>query len=233
MDERAPAPDWRQLAAQRLGRLKLAPEERREVIAEVAAHLDDCYRELCAAGSPDPEGYALARVPDWKALGRKIQASKEDPMNFPRRVFVPGLMALVLAQALMSTSHHLLVPLFGVPTAWQFKWSVPAYYVPWLLALPLAVALGSWLSRRAGGRPGQRFTAALFPAFFAPVAMVALVIRVTFFVPQDALETFNFFEWLLAWVLLPALACGIGAMPLLSGAAREAEQTPPTHPASA
>ena len=233
MAERAPAPDWRQLAAERLGRIQLVPEERREVIAEVAAHLEDCYRALCAAGRPDPEGYALARVPDWKALGRKIQASKEDPMNFPRRVFVPGLMALVLAQALMSTSHHLLVPLFGIPTAWQFKWSVPAYYVPWLLALPLAGALGAWLSRRAGGRPGQRFTAALFPAFFAPVALVALVIRVLFFVPQDAIGPFNFLEFLLAWVVLPALACTLGALPLLSGAAHQAESSPPTHPASA
>lgn len=233
MAERPPAPDWQQLVAERLGSIQLAPDERREVLTELAAHLEDCYRELCAAGSPDPEGYTLARVPDWKALGRKIRNSKEDPMNFPRRVFIPGLMALCLAQALMSTSHHLLVPLFGVPTAWQFRWAVPAYYVPWLLALPLAGALGAWLSRRAGGRPGQRLTAALFPAFFAPVAMVALAIRVTFFVPQDALETFNFFGWLLDWVLLPALACGLGALPLLSGAAHQAEQSPPTQTASA
>ncbi len=226
-------PDWEQIVSQRLGRLKLPPEERREVIAEVAAHLEDCYLGLCAAGSPDPGSYALAQVLDWKALGRKIQKSKEDPMNFPRRVLIPGLMALLLAQALMSTSHHLLVPLIGIPTAWQFKWSVPAYYVPWLLALPLAGALGAWLSRRVGGRPGQRFTAALFPAIYAPVALVLHVIRVLFFVPQDASWAFNFLEFLLAWVLLPALACALGALPLLSGAAHEAEQTPPSQTASA
>ena len=226
-------PDWEQIVARHLGRLKLAPEERREVIAEVAAHLEDCYRALCDAGSPDPEGYALAQVPDWKALGRKIQKSKEDPMNFPRKVLFPGLMALLLAQAAMSTAHHLLVPLRGTPTAWQFKWAIPAYYVPWLVLLPLAGALGAWLSRRAGGRPGQRLTAALFPAFYAPVALLLVAIRGAFFVPQEAVGPFNLLEFLLAWVVLPALACTLGALPLLSGTAHEAQQTPPTQAASA
>ena len=71
-------PDWEQIVGERLGRLKLAPEERGEVVEELALHLEECYRELCDAGSPDPEGYTLAQVPDWKALGRRIQKSKEE-----------------------------------------------------------------------------------------------------------------------------------------------------------
>ncbi|MBI2957079.1 MAG: hypothetical protein HYY26_07200 [Acidobacteria bacterium] len=84
-------PDWEEIVGQRLGRMKLAPEERREVIAEVAAHLEECYQELCAAGSPDPEGYTLAQVPDWKALGRKIQRSKEGAMNQTIRIVLCGM----------------------------------------------------------------------------------------------------------------------------------------------
>lgn len=96
-------PDWKQVVAERLGRMKLPPEERGEVIEEVAAHLEDCYGELCDASSPDPEGYTLAQVPDWKALGHNIQKSKEGPMNQTARVFlcgiVTGAVAFLLAVA--------------------------------------------------------------------------------------------------------------------------------------
>src|SRR3990172_6389600 len=115
-------PDWEELVGRRLGRMKLEPEERQEVVAEVAAHLEECYGELCAAGSPDPEGYTLAQVPDWKALGRRIQKSKEEPMSLTRKVLIPGLAALFLSQVIMSLSWHMLAPLNGSPAAWQFEW---------------------------------------------------------------------------------------------------------------
>jgi hypothetical protein len=90
-------PDWEELVGRRLGRMKLAPEEQREVVAEVAAHLEDCYDELAAAGSPDPEGYTLAQVPDWKALGRRIQRSKEGAMNQTIRIVLCGLLTGTVA----------------------------------------------------------------------------------------------------------------------------------------
>lgn len=101
-------PDWEDIVGQRLGRMKLAPEERREVIAEVAAHLEDCYGELCDAGSPDPEGYTLAQVPDWKALGRKIRKAKEGPMNQTIRVFLCGSVTGAVA-AMLAVSGLVLV----------------------------------------------------------------------------------------------------------------------------
>ena len=93
-------PDWEQIVGQRLGRMKLAPEERHEVVAELAAHLEECYGELCDAGSPDPEGYTLAQVPDWKALGRKIQKAKEGPMNQIVRIFLCGILTGTVASLL-------------------------------------------------------------------------------------------------------------------------------------
>jgi len=99
-------PDWEELVGRRLGRMRLEPEERHEVIAEVAAHLEECYHELRAAGSPDPEGYTLAQVPDWKALGRRIQRSKEGVMNQAVRIVLcgslTGVVAVLLALSVLS-----------------------------------------------------------------------------------------------------------------------------------
>src|SRR3970040_2606493 len=95
--------DWEELVGRRLGRMRLDPEERHEVIAEVAAHLEECYHELRAAGSPDSEGYTLAQVPDWKALGRRIQRSKEGVMNQAVRIVLCGARYAVVAVLLGSS----------------------------------------------------------------------------------------------------------------------------------
>lgn len=95
--------DWKQLVSERLGRTKLPPEEREEVVEEIALHFEECYEELREVGSPDPEGYTLAQVPDWKALGRKIRKAKEDSMYQIARIFVCGLTAgTVSAVALVA-----------------------------------------------------------------------------------------------------------------------------------
>lgn len=232
--------DWEQIAGQGLGRMKLPPEERTEVIAEVAAHLEECYGELCAAGSPDPEGYTLAQVPDWKILGRRIQKSKEEPMSFSRKVLLPGLAALFLSQAVQLSFHHLLVPLHGSPSAWQFRWTggvvwAGAYYLPWLVTLPFAGALGAWLARRAGAGLRQRLTAALFPALFAPALGIPVIIFFLLTGPEKLIETkpADYALSLLTWAIVPAMACALGALPLLSREPHRAEHTPPTQAANA
>jgi hypothetical protein len=101
-------PDWEQLVGDRLGRLKLPREERREVVEELAAHLEDCYAELRHAGSPDPEGYTLAQVPDWEALSRKIRRSKEGPMNKTVRIVLCGMLAGAVASLLALAAFVLL-----------------------------------------------------------------------------------------------------------------------------
>jgi len=119
-------PDWEELVGRRLGRMKLEPEERREVVAEVAAHLEECYQELCAAGSPDPEGYTLAQVPDWKALRRKIQRSKEGPMNQAVRIVLCGLLAGAVAVILgLSVLRLAGVEVFSVLHAARLSSALP------------------------------------------------------------------------------------------------------------
>ena len=93
-------PDWERFVGERLGRMKLPPEEHGEVVEEIAAHFEECYDELCEVGSPDPEGYTLAQVPDWKALGRKIRRAKEGLMNKSIRVLVCGMLTGTVAAVL-------------------------------------------------------------------------------------------------------------------------------------
>ena len=228
-------PDWKHIVGERLGRTKLPSEEREEVVEEIALHFEECYDELCEAGSPDPEGYTLAQVPDWQALGRRIRKSKEDPMSLSRKVLIPGLMALLLAQAIQLTIFHLIIPLRGIPSAWQFRWAAVgstnlANYVPWLLTLPLAGALGAWMARRAGARPGQRLTVAVFPALY-PLALGIPVLTYLFLAkPQRAfaIPAAIIGIDLLLWIVVPAIVCALGALPLLFGATHQAEQAPPT-----
>jgi hypothetical protein len=44
------SPDWRALVRERLRPLHLAPEESEQVVAELAAHLEDFYEEQIANG---------------------------------------------------------------------------------------------------------------------------------------------------------------------------------------
>jgi hypothetical protein len=46
-------PDWERLVAERLARIELTPEVRSYVVAEIAAHLDECYTELLNARLSD------------------------------------------------------------------------------------------------------------------------------------------------------------------------------------
>ena len=55
-------PDWEHLVAERLAHIELTPEVQREVVAEIAAHLEECYVKLLDAGSSDPEGRRWLRL---------------------------------------------------------------------------------------------------------------------------------------------------------------------------
>jgi len=99
--------DWKHLVSERLGRTKLPSEEREEVVEEIALHFEECYDELCEVGSPDPEGYTLAQVPDWKALGRKIRRAKEGLMNKSIRILVCGMLTGSLAAVVAVAANFL------------------------------------------------------------------------------------------------------------------------------
>src|SRR3954469_18513214 len=65
-------PDWNDLLAARLARLSLRPAREREVIDELAQHLEDRYQELRDEGTSDEDAVrmALAELEDDDIVGR-------------------------------------------------------------------------------------------------------------------------------------------------------------------
>ena len=88
-----PSTNWKPALASRLARLALRPAREREIIDELAQHLDDRYQELRAAGASDDEAQRLAldELDDHDLLAREMrplrQASMPEPIapGAPRR----------------------------------------------------------------------------------------------------------------------------------------------------
>jgi hypothetical protein len=210
--------EWERIVAERLAGIKLTDEQRREVVAEIAGHLEESHQELLRTGSPDPAGQTLGQVSDWKALRRNIPRAKEDRMSFARKVVLPGVIAVMLAIAALKLAVYFLItpqpceaPTVGASGLIADCVSIlvsadgPAY-LPWLATLPLAGALAAALARRFGARPAQRLAAAISPALYLGVDTLVLGLQSEFYwrVP-------------VYWVIIPALACAIGALPFLRG----------------
>jgi len=213
-------PDFESLVADRLSHLDLTPTQRAEVIAEISAHLEEFYRARVAAGSADAEADALAQVANWSQLRRRIQRAKEDRMRIARVVVLPGVAALILAWITFKVSvFYLVQPVLCEPVnllqshlgevvdsmCINASANTPMYFA-WLATLPIAGALAAVLARRAGARPVERLTAALFPA-------LPLTIEVAVF----GLISGFFWRIPIYWVLVPAIACTLGALPFLRG----------------
>ena len=214
-------PDFERLVADRLARLDLTPAQRRAVIAEVSAHLEEFYGARVAAGSRDPEGETWAQVANWNRLRRRIQRAKEDRMRVARAVVLPGLAAVILAWITFRLSTFYLVQPVACPPDINFQSRIgdvvvdsmctivsantPMYFA-WLATLPFAGALAAALARRAGARPVERLAAALFPALAQAAEVIVFAVMSGFF-------------WRIPiyWVLAPAIICALGALPFLRG----------------
>src|SRR5262245_35243630 len=170
-------PDWSRLVAERLAHMNLPTDVQREVIAEIAAHLEECYVELRQAGGADPEAQTLAQVSNWTELCRKIQEAKEDRMNFARKAVIPGVAAVIAAVTTLKLLVYLLIaPLPCGPNATCIKvvavsaeGRLQLPYLLWLSMLPLAGAMAAALARRMGARPAERLIAAISPALYLGV----------------------------------------------------------------
>jgi hypothetical protein len=191
-------PDWTALVREHLEPLNLPAKEAQEVIAELAAHLEDLYDEYLEEGTNEAE--AFEKVMQEMSLGadlaEKIQRAKtqEEIMNTRTKQFwLPGLVSLASAMALLG-------PLITTSMQPRFLGRSPLEMVllPWLAVLPFCGAAGAWLARRGGGGLQARLVAGLFPT----IALLTLgsILVVT------RLLTFAHPEW---WYGLVALAVGI------------------------
>jgi hypothetical protein len=135
--------DWKALAEQRLASLALEPEEKAEVIAEVAAHLEEICEEMLKQGLTEEEAVrrALSKVGNWRDLQRKIFAAKRREQPMKKRVWqlwVPGFLTLILSMLFLTVLYRLGLRASLVSSGPN----AILLYTPWLAGLPFFGALG-------------------------------------------------------------------------------------------
>jgi hypothetical protein len=219
-------PDWESLVGERLADSSLEPEEQREVIAELAAHLEENFEELRRQGLAEEEAAerALAHVQDWRSLRRKIQKArmKEDVMtDRVKQVWLPGFLTLFLSVMLLMVNEFIGIR-FGIdPLIVSAHGSGPkaplaVIYVPWLVSLLLIGAIGAYLALRAGASPRATLLSILFPVLpqsiflviWIPVSMI-LGDHISHNTMPSAL-----LMGLVGWVVLPGVALLAGGLPV-------------------
>jgi hypothetical protein len=211
--------DWQALVRERFSGRGLTFEQQQEVVAELAAHLEDFYEEQRAQGANESDAIrrALDEVADWHRLARKIRNSKQEERQMNARtksMWLPGYATLTAAMGTLMIMDR-----FNIEPKMISHGPIGLVqlYLPWLAVLPLIGGLGAYLSRQAQGQFWARLVAALFPALvpFA-IFLPAIVVSVVFdhhktwtVVPAAfAVVVFN-------WVLVPGAMLLLGALPFL------------------
>jgi hypothetical protein len=211
--------DWGALVEQRLGGLLLEPVERTEVIAEVAAHLEDICEEMLRQGRTEEEAVrqTLLQVRDWNDLQRQIVMAKrrrEFMETRFRQVWIPGFLTLILSMVFLTVLER---------AGWrpQIVRSGPyaiLLYTPWLAALPFFGALGAYVSSRAGGARGSVILATVFPVLALTTAFLLMFpIGLTIQWITGRAVDFSLVATVLlrdgiGWILIPGAALLVGGM---------------------
>ncbi len=97
-------PDWNALLRERLDLSRLAPRQQDEVIAELAAHLEDLYAEYRSQGLSESAAIEHAQSELSSTLARNIQRAKheEKTMNTrTKQLWLPGLVNLSVAMLIL------------------------------------------------------------------------------------------------------------------------------------
>jgi hypothetical protein len=207
-------PDWQKLVSKGLYGLKLGAAEKEEVHAELAEHLEETYEALLREGVPEPDAiqHAFSLAGDWNDLQRKIYAArngKDTMTNRVKQFWLPGLLTFTLAMGLLE----LVQKFFPQPFILHLDHPpVLLFYVPWLLTLPLAGAIGACLSKRAGGSMRMTLLSSVFPvlplaAVFLMAIPVGLVLSHTL---SHGIVAAAFLTLGIAWVAVPGLILLVG-----------------------
>jgi hypothetical protein len=214
-------PDWEVLVERHLGGLSLEPAEKAEVIAELAAHLEQIFEEWREQGLTEEAAIrrTLSHVEDWHELRRRIQIARVKENLMSKRVsqiWLPGFLTLLISMSLLLLIQFLNPnPLIVDRSGWYMVAPVMVIYLLWLLSLPLIGALGAYLSHRAGASQRIVLLSILFPVlpyltFFMIGFPIALI--VDDHVVHNIMFA-GFFAGLVAWVVLPATALIAGGLP--------------------
>lgn len=212
-------PDWQKLVCQHLSGLTLDSEEKEEVQAELAAHLEETYEALVKEDVIETEAIqrALALAGDWNELQQKIYSArgrKETMTNRVTQLWLPGLATFWLSGGILA-----LMQILGLKP-WIFardgKLPVAEVYFPWLIVLPLIGALGAYLSWRAGGSQRAILLSIVFPVLpFLTSILAVLPVSLIFdrFIAHNV-APMSLIMALLGWVLAPGVALLAGGLPM-------------------
>jgi hypothetical protein len=192
-------PDWKHLVRKRLDPLNLRPDEKEEVIAELAAHLEDS------------RGADLEIA--WGALAHTIERVKREEKIMNQRtktLWMPVFLNLSLSSVMLIVLSALGIE--GIAPRHPNSFTIH----PWLIALPLCAAMAALAARRARASLVALLVAGMAPALLWLVvfSLVGLVLvcdpRHFSGVPLDSFVVAAF-----SWIVLPAVPLFLGMLPFL------------------
>jgi hypothetical protein len=208
-------PDWSGLVRESLLPLDLTSSESQEVVAELAAHLEDCYEQQIGKGLTESAAYqrTLNELFETRRLAKDIQRAKhkEESMN-PRtkQLWLPSLVSLATAMSLLAILIQIsLQPRFLGRTPLQMV------LLPWLALLPFCGAAGAYLSRRGGADLRARIISGLFPMIVLFSVVGTLIVTRLIVLARPHLPFIAI--WIALAVILPSAALLIGTVPFLRG----------------
>ena len=214
--------DWEALVREQLAGLVLDPQERREVVAELAAHLEEVFDGLVRQGVPEEEALrrTFSQAGNWQDLRLKIQATRSEENRMTNRVrqfWLPGLLTLLLSMVLLMVIPFIgPKPLIVSSHGWRMIAPVAVIYVPWLLLLLPIGAMGAYLAGRAGGSQRTTILSIVFPVL--PYSVLFIIAFPVSLVLDDHVAHNIMLSALLvgfvAWVLLPGVALLAGGLPV-------------------
>jgi hypothetical protein len=219
-------PDWEALVGEGLADSSLASEERSEVIAELAGHLEETFEQLRRQGLSEEAAVerALSQVKNWQSLRWKIQQArlKEDVMtDRVKQVWLPGFLTLFLSVMLLMVNEFIgirfgIEPLIVSAHGSGLKAPLAMIYVPWLVSLLLIGAIGAYLALRAGASPRATLLSIMFPVlphsiFFVIWIPVSLILGD--YISHNTMPS-ALLMGLVGWVVLPGVALLAGGLPV-------------------
>jgi len=219
--------DWKKFVQERMNTTSLAPEQREEIVREIAAHLEDVFEAARSEGFTEVEALkrATSEEVDWRRLTAQIQRTKqrEGIMNDRTKKFwLPGFISLASASIFLM----ILAKISYEPRVILLRSSLMILVYPiWLAAQPAFGALGAYFSRRGGGTVWVRLAAGLFPSLvlFAGIC-IALLVRGLQSGPYDwgTGGSDAVIKSMIGGILIPSVGLLAGAIPFLREAKTQA-----------